>query len=58
MGELFDKIVFDNIEKGLVEFFYSIGKYNVKVDVIIIKLLCNCVKLLFKFDEGDVVFIC
>ncbi len=52
-GEPLDKTVLDNIEKGLVEFFHSIGKYNAKVDVSITKLPRNRVKLLFKFDEGD-----
>lgn len=52
-GEPLDKTVLDNIEKGLVEFFHSIGKYNAKVDVSIIKLPRNRVKLKIDFKEGD-----
>ncbi|MEM5550707.1 outer membrane protein assembly factor BamA [Pseudoalteromonas neustonica] len=52
-GEPLDKTVIDNIEKGLIEFFHSIGKYNAKIDVSITKLPRNRVKLKLEFDEGD-----
>jgi len=52
-GEPLDKTVIDNIEKGLVEFFHSIGKYNATVDISITNLPRNRVKLKLKFDEGD-----
>ncbi len=52
-GEPLDKTVVDNIEKGLIEFFHSIGKYNAKIDVSITKLPRNRVKLKLEFDEGD-----
>ena len=50
-GEPLDKTVVDNIEKGLIEFFHSIGKYNAKIDVSITKLPRNRVKLKLEFDE-------
>lgn len=52
-GEPLDKTVIDSIEKGLVEFFHSIGKYNATVDISITNLPRNRVKLKLKFDEGD-----
>ncbi|MBQ4833006.1 outer membrane protein assembly factor BamA [Pseudoalteromonas sp. MMG010] len=52
-GEPLDKTVLDNIEKGLIEFFHSIGKYNAKIDISVTKLPRNRVKLLLEFDEGD-----
>lgn len=57
IGEFFDKMVLILIENGLKDFFYSIGKYNVDVMVIIMFLFCNCVDLKLFFEEGDVVKI-
>ncbi len=52
-GEPLDRTVLDSIEKGLTEFFHSIGKYNAKVEVSIVELPRNRVKLMLKFEEGD-----
>lgn len=52
-GEPLDKTVLDNIEKGLIEFFHSIGKYNAKLEVNIVDLPRNRVRLMLEFDEGD-----
>ncbi|KZN65176.1 outer membrane protein assembly factor YaeT [Pseudoalteromonas luteoviolacea CPMOR-1] len=52
-GETLDRTVIDGIEKGLIEFFHSIGKYNAKIEVSIVELPRNRVKLKFEFDEGD-----
>ncbi|ESP90501.1 MULTISPECIES: outer membrane protein assembly factor BamA [Pseudoalteromonas] len=52
-GETLDRTVIDGIEKGLIEFFHSIGKYNAKMEVSIVELPRNRVKLKFEFDEGD-----
>ncbi|OHU87459.1 MULTISPECIES: outer membrane protein assembly factor BamA [Pseudoalteromonas] len=53
VGEPLDKTVIDNIEKGLIEFFHSIGKYNAKIEVSIIDLPRNRVRLKLEFKEGD-----
>ncbi|MCF6440434.1 outer membrane protein assembly factor BamA [Pseudoalteromonas luteoviolacea] len=52
-GETLDRTVIDGVEKGLIEFFHSIGKYNAKIEVSIVELPRNRVKLKFDFDEGD-----
>ncbi|CCQ09624.1 Outer membrane protein assembly factor YaeT precursor [Pseudoalteromonas luteoviolacea B = ATCC 29581] len=52
-GEPLDKTVLDNIEKGLIEFFHSIGKYNAKIDIEVTQLPRNRVKLKINFEEGD-----
>ncbi|MDK1285695.1 outer membrane protein assembly factor BamA [Pseudoalteromonas umbrosa] len=52
-GETLDRTTIDGVEKGLIEFFHSIGKYNAKIEVSIVELPRNRVKLKFEFDEGD-----
>ncbi|MBS3798661.1 outer membrane protein assembly factor BamA [Pseudoalteromonas sp. BDTF-M6] len=52
-GEPLDRTVLDSVEKGLIEFFHSIGKYNAKIDIEITRLPRNRVRLNINFDEGD-----
>ena len=53
VGEPLDRTVVDGVEKGLIEFFHGIGKYNANIDVTITKLPRNRVKLKLNFKEGD-----
>ncbi len=52
-GEPLDMTVVDGLEKGLIEFFHGIGKYNAEIDVAITRLPRNRVKLKLDFKEGD-----
>ena len=52
-GEPLDKTIVSNIEKGLIDFFHSIGKYNAKIEKSITELPRNRVRLNLEFDEGD-----
>ncbi|MCF2909812.1 outer membrane protein assembly factor BamA [Pseudoalteromonas sp. DL2-H2.2] len=52
-GETLDRTVIDSVEKGLIEFFHSIGKYNAKIEMSIVELPRNRVRLKLDFKEGD-----
>ncbi|MFY8349066.1 outer membrane protein assembly factor BamA [Pseudoalteromonas sp. SSM20] len=52
-GEPLDMVVVDGLEKGLIEFFHGIGKYNAAIDVSVTRLPRNRVKLKLEFKEGE-----